>query len=123
MGMTYEQFWEQDCLLVIPYRKAYHIQQEAINYEAWLNGLYIWKALQCAPIFVNGFMPKGATIEPYFDKPIDFMPKKKRSKAEENEQKQQNAVDFMQKLASTFNRQFAAKRAAKQQSTDPPGKE
>lgn len=121
--MTYEQFWEQDCLLVIPYRKAYQIQHDQINYEAWLNGLYIWKALQSAPIFVNGFMPKGARVDPYFEKPLDFKTDKKRNKAKENEQKMQNAVDYMQGIASRFNRQFDEKRQNQRLKTNPPKEE
>ena len=77
MGMTYNQFWEQDCLLVVPYRKAFKIRQEEINNIAWINGLYIWKAIQSAPLYVNGFIPKGSKIEPYPNKPIDFSESKK----------------------------------------------
>lgn len=122
MGMTSKQFWKQDCLLVIPYRKAYKIKQDAINYEAWLNGLYIWKALQSAPLFVNGFVPKGANIKPYLDHPIDFTPDRKQNKEKENQQKMQNAVDFMQGIASRFNRQFDEKRKTERKN-NPPGKE
>ena len=131
MGMTYEQFWEQDCKLVVPYRKAFKIRQDQINNTAWLNGLYIWKALQCAPIFVNGFMPRGARVEPYFEKPIDFTPEKKkpRNRAEENERKTQETIGFMNMLMNRFNQQNKRNRqekenALKQQEQDgPPGKE
>ena len=124
MGMSYEQFWEQDCTLVIPYRKAFQIRQEEINNTAWLNGLYIWKALQCAPLFVNGFVPKGASIEPYFDKPINFTPEKKKPKRQtEEEIGKQNAISHMQKIASLFNAQIDRKKQAERLMTNPPGKE
>ena len=45
MGMTYRQFWDEDCRLVVPYRQAYKIRQEEINRTAWLNGLYIQRAV------------------------------------------------------------------------------
>ena len=82
MGMTYEQFWKQDCSLVIAYRKAYRIRQEEINRNAWLNGLYIFKALQTAPVTVNGFAPKGYTPEPYPSKPFDFAPQREKTAQE-----------------------------------------
>lgn len=82
MGMTYEQFWLQDCSLVTAYRKAYKIRQEEINRNAWLNGLYIFKALQTAPVTVNGFAPKGYKLEAYPNKPFDFKPKKPKTAQE-----------------------------------------
>lgn len=107
MGMTYQQFWEQDCMLVIAYRKAYRLRQEQQNQFAWLQGLYIWKALQSAPVFVNGFVPKGATIEPYWDKPYEFIKEKKPKPAENNQKKIDQTVAYMQNLTSLFNRSFA----------------
>jgi len=124
MGMTDKQFWDEDCALVVPYRKAYQLKQEEKNYTAWLNGLYIWKALQTAPIYVNGFMPKGASVEPYYEKPIEFAkPKKKENKLQEHERMKQNGIDFMNKLAGTFNRQFEKKQQEERLKKAKAGKE
>ena len=135
MGMSYEQFWEQDCALVIPYRKAYQLRQEEANNNAWLQGLYIMRALQSVPLFVNGFMPRGAHLQKYFDKPIDFTPEKKKTKQESNTEKQNNAIAFMEKLAGRFNSQFDRKKqedrlrgqeataAGPEKIENPPGKE
>ena len=111
MGMTEEQYWDKDCNLAISYRKAYKIRQEEINYHAWLQGLYVWKALQTAPVFVNGFMPRGARVDRYFEKPIDFAPEKpKKKKVSKNEQMMMDGVAFMTKVAARFNQQFDRKR-------------
>lgn len=118
MGMTYKQFWEMDCTLVAAYRKAYKIRQEQQNQNAWLNGLYIWKALQSAAIYVNGFVPKGAVIEPYWDKPYEFAQEKKKTVQESNQQKIDQTVAYMQNLTSLFNRSFAEKN---QQNPTPEG--
>jgi len=88
--------------LVIAYRKAYKIRQEHENQMAWLHGLYICKALQSVPQYVNGFVPKGARIEPYFDKPIEFETKKKIKK-ETNQQKMDDTAKFMMHLMNRFN--------------------
>ena len=118
MGMTYKQFWEMDCTLVVAYRKAYKIRQEQQNQSAWLHGLYIWKALQSAAIFVNGFVPKGAVIEPYWAKPYEFAQEKKKTVQESNQQKIDQTVAYMQNLTSLFNRSFAEKN---QQNPTPEG--
>jgi len=123
MGMNYEQFWDGEADMVISYRKAYEIRQQEINHNAWLNGLYILKALQSAPLYVNGFIPKGARIEPYFDKPIDFAPPEKNQKPmSEREQRKQQAISHVEQLAARFNAQFARKKQENKK-TNPPGKE
>ena len=121
MGMTEEQYWDKDCTLVIAYRKAYKIKQDEINYHAWLQGLYVWKAIQTAPVTVNGFVPKGFKFEPYFDKPIDFTPEKKKPVKAQNEQKMNNAVNFMNKLAGRFNAQMQKQK--EERLRNPEGKE
>ena len=117
MGMTYEQFWKQDCSLVIAYRKAYRIRQEEINRNAWLNGLYIFKALQTAPVTVNGFAPKGYTPEPYPSKPFDFAPQKEKTAQEKlddevktrAERIRQGMMDFIHaKQAQTKEKELEA---------------
>ena len=113
MGMTPRQYWEEDCTLVIAYRKAYQIRQEHENQMAWLQGVYILKALQSAPIYVNGFVPRGAVIEPYWDKPYDFGFGKSRKKTEEetNRKKMQDVENYMQNLAARFNKSFQNRKA------------
>jgi len=81
MGMTYEQFWKQDCSLVIAYRKAYRIKQENANQMAWLQGLYIYRAIHGAPVAI-GFAKGNATPQGYFDRPIDFAPKREKTAQE-----------------------------------------
>lgn len=110
MGMTYEQFWLQDCSLVIAYRKAYKLRQEEKNREAWLNGLYIFKALQSAPITVNGFAPKGTQLEPYPSQPIEFYKQDRSEKKEAAGNVQDHRMDrglaMMQMFAASVNRKF-----------------
>lgn len=112
MGMSYEQFWEQDCLLVIPYRKAYMIRQENQNRFAWLQGMYIYEALCDVSPVLHAFAKSGTKVRPYPDKPYEFESPKKKRKAELNAEKQENAVAFMHKLANRFNEQFGRKREA-----------
>lgn len=82
MGMTYRQFWHEDCRLVIAYRKAYKIRQEEANRNAWLQGLYVFKALNSTPIVVQGFAKSGTKVDPYPSVPIDFSPVKPKTAQE-----------------------------------------
>lgn len=124
MGMTPRQYWEEDCTLVIAYRKAYQIRQEHENQMAWLQGVYILKALQSAPIYVNGFVPRGAVIEPYWDKPYDFGFGRSRKMTEEetNRKKMQDVENYMQTLAARFNKSFQNRKAKQEQENKPEAK-
>lgn len=120
MGMTGEQFWEQDCLLVIPYRKAYRIRIEQENRFAWLQGMYIYEALCDVSPVLHAFAKSGTTVRPYPDKPYEFAPAKKPTEAEKNAQKMQNAVDFMERMTARFNQSFNRRRPKDAETTPIP---
>lgn len=110
MGMTYEQFWQQDCSLVIAYREAYRIRQEEMNRSAWLNGLYLFKAMLAAPITVNGFAPKGTKLEAYPNKPIDFTPQKPKTAQQLYDEEVQRASNRIKNGMMNFMAGFNADR-------------
>ena len=58
-----------DCELVRAYRKAYEYKQEYDNSQLWLQGLYIYKALEAQRPGWN-FWVKHPKIEKYLEKPI-----------------------------------------------------
>ena len=115
MGMTPEQYWEDDCRLVVGYREAYRIKQDNENRYAWLQGLYIYEALcDVAPV-LHAFAKSGTKVRPYPDKPHEFeKPKKKLTKTAavkaENEKKMDATAAFMNMIAGQFNKQFQKKR-------------
>lgn len=102
MGMTYRQFWDEDCRLVEAYRKAYRIRQEEQNRLAWLNGLYIYKALKSTPIIVHGFAKNGTKVEPYPDKPIDFTPAKPMTAQEKADKEAQERAERIKRNMMAF---------------------
>ena len=103
MGMTSEQFWEQDCSLAKAYRKAFRLKQERENYLAWLQGMYIYEALCDVSPLLHAFAKSGTQPRPYSDKPYEFEDKKKKSEEESNREKMNNAANYMSKLAMMFN--------------------
>lgn len=69
MGMTYEQFWEQDCTLVKYWREAEEIKRKQKNEYLWLQGMYVYDAVsRLYPLF-NSNVKKGTKIKPYVEEP------------------------------------------------------
>lgn len=69
IGMTYDQYWNDDCELVIYYRKAHNLQLERKNQELWLQGFYIYDALCCVSPVLHAFAKKGTKPLPYPQEP------------------------------------------------------
>ena len=70
IGMTYDEFWNQDVRLVEVYRRAAELRDKRRNQELWLQGMYIYEALcDASPLF--RFSTKKGSIkpEPYVKEP------------------------------------------------------
>ena len=70
IGMSYDEFWNQDVRLVEVYRKAAELRDKRRNQELWLQGMYIYEALcDASPLF--RFSMKKSTVkpEPYVKEP------------------------------------------------------
>ena len=83
IGMTYDEFWNQDVRLVETYRKAMELRDRRRNQELWLQGMYIYEALcDASPLF--RFSMKGETIkpEPYVKEPYPITPAEAREREE-----------------------------------------
>ena len=59
-----------DCELVRAYRKAYEYKQEYDNSQLWLQGLYIYKAIEAQRPGWVFYGKKAPKPEKYLEKPI-----------------------------------------------------
>lgn len=100
IGMTYEQFWYQNCDLVKAYRKAEELRQRRRNQELWLQGRYIYDALCAVSPVLHAFAKNGTQPQPYLEKP--YPSDKEESKAREQEQMENQAEAFRQ-YVEAFN--------------------
>lgn len=96
IGMTYEQYWYGDPLMVRAFYKAEQLRQKRVNEEAWLYGAYVHRALDAT---VGNIMRKSGT-EParYPEKPIpleDSMEETEAEKALREEQEEVYALAYM----------------------------
>ena len=113
MGMTYRQFWIDDCRLVIAYREAYRLRQEEQNRLAWLQGYYIYRALHGNPLIV-GLADKRTKFEPYPNKPIDFTPQKAKTAQEKLDDEMREKSERIQRNMMEFATSFNAQRREKE---------
>lgn len=100
IGMTPEQYWEQDCWLTKYYREAYLLKQEReikdMNYKCWLQGLYFYEALcDVAPI-LNAFAAKGTSTKKYVSEPYPL------TQEEIENQKENERVERMNNIKQQF---------------------
>lgn len=86
IGLSFEQYWDGDCLLAKYYREAHELKQKRRNQELWMQGLYIYEALADLAPILRSFNNKPQKAEPYPSEPFPLTPKEIREK-KEREQK------------------------------------
>lgn len=69
IGMSADEYWNQDCCLTQYYRSAHEIRQTRKNEELWLQGLYIYEALCDASPLLHAFAKRGTRPAPYPTEP------------------------------------------------------
>ena len=83
IGMTYDEFWNQDVKLVEVYRKAMELRDKRRNQELWLQGMYIYEALCDASPLFRFSMKKGVVKpEPYAKEPYPITAAEVREREE-----------------------------------------
>ena len=80
IGMSREQFWDEDPKLVKAYRKADEIRKRRMNEELWLSGIYMGEALAST---VGNMFSKEKYQYPSEPKPITKAEVEERQKREE----------------------------------------
>jgi hypothetical protein len=79
IGMTYDEFWNQDPSLAIVYRDAYEVKRRMKEEEMYQQGLYIYHAL-CAVAPSFAFKPQQPL--PYLERPFPTTAKEAKEREE-----------------------------------------
>lgn len=105
--MTYDQYWNDDPMLVKYYRKADEMRKERTNERLWLQGMYIYEALcDVAPIF-NSNSKKGTKAQKYSDKPYAITQEQRKRDEEEHARKiVEKGKRFMEAVMQSNNKRF-----------------
>ncbi len=69
IGMTYDQYWNDDCMLVKYYQEAHEVQQQRQNRTLWLQGAYFYDALCAVSPVLHAFAKTGTKPQPYLKEP------------------------------------------------------
>lgn len=87
LGMTEEQYWDRDCLLVKAFRKAEELKTNRKNQEMWLQGAYVYEALCRVSPILHAFAKKRTKPVPYVAEPFAITEKQAEYRQEEKEKK------------------------------------
>lgn len=109
--MTYEQYWEQDSWLVKAYRKAHEIRRDEANFNAWLQGMYVYEAIADIAPILHAFAKKGTKARKYSEKPYEFKKPEKKTRREDPEKaKSERIKEKMFAAMQAHNKERARQR-------------
>ncbi len=69
MGVPYGEYWYGDYTQLEHYQKAFELRRERANYDAWLQGAYVYDALCAVSPILHAFAKKGTKPIPYHKEP------------------------------------------------------
>ena len=110
IGMTEEQYWDKDCMLVTYYRKAEELKSNHRNQEMWLQGAYFYDALCRMSPVLRAFAKKGAKPLPYPSEPYPITNEQVKIKESQYDKSVYNkGKALMQGFMARNNRKFEGK--------------
>jgi hypothetical protein len=106
IGMTYDEFWNQDVTMVRAFRKADELKRRRQNEILWMQGVYIREALLST--VGNMFSGKGSTPieypkEPY---PITEEQVEEKKERERKSMEERMKADLLAIAARMANKQM-----------------
>ena len=106
IGMTYDEFWNQDVAMVRACRKAYDLKRRQQNEMLWMQGLYVRDALLAT--VGNMFLDKSAKkneypAEPY---PVTVEQVEEKKAAEHKQMEERMKADIMAISARMIKQQM-----------------
>lgn len=114
MGMTYDQFWNDNPWLAKDYREADKIKRQRENQALWLQGMYVYEAICSASPLLHAFAKKGTKAHPYIEEPYPLNKKELEDREEATARRKyekHKAIFHVQ--AANINSELNAKEVAK----------
>ena len=102
IGMSYDEFWNQDPFLAVYYREAHEFKRDEENQKLWLGGLYSFIAISTAlsNIHLDG---KKHKVNQYLREPIRIRPKTDEEIRAEVEANTQRTIHNLNLLKERFD--------------------
>lgn len=105
IGMPPEYFWDGDPWLVEAYFKAHKLQIEQKNEEMWLQGLYIFDALNVtATNVLQSLSKKRRKAVTYMEKPIRLTPLSEEEQRQKEEIEKQKLIDYLNRFEKQWKK-------------------
>lgn len=109
MGMSYEQFWNDNPKLAYYYRKAHEIKLQQSNEQMWLQGMYMAYAINST--VGNMFKKKSQKPNEYPSEPLPITQEQiEEKKRKEAIRKQEEIKARFMKLALSVNANLSKKK-------------
>lgn len=111
IGMSRQEYWEEDSLLVVAYREAERLRKERVNSEAHLQAFYIYEVIaDFVPVLVS-FPKKGARPKEFRNTPLDLnlRPKVTEEKPTEEQKEKASMEHIKAKMFAFTERRRKAK--------------
>lgn len=103
-GMTFDEFWYGNSSLCRVYMEAYKLRQKALDEQLWLQGFYVYNALNCVAPVLHAFAKQGTKPLPYLKSPITQTQEYKEQKDEISEEEKQKQIENERLIAQVhFN--------------------
>ena len=116
MGMSYNDYWYGDYTQLQHYSKAFEMQRERANYDAWLQGAYVYDALCMVSPILHAFAKNGTKPTPYHKEPYgvksdgsDRGDKPAKTEKEIQEIQAHNASAKFSAFVTQWNKRFDSK--------------
>jgi hypothetical protein len=111
MGMSYDEYWHGNYVKLEHYRKAHEVKRDRANYDAWLQGAYVYDAICSASPILHAFAKNGTKPHPYHGKPYAM----RQEVEERSTTKEQEGAAKFHAFAAQFNKRFSKPSATERQ--------
>lgn len=92
IGMTWDEFWNDDVTKAKYYREAHKLKNKADNEKLWLLGAYFYNALcDVAPV-LHAFAKAGTKPKPYLAEPVPLTKAEAEANEKERERREYEAM-------------------------------
>ena len=103
MGMSLDEYWYGDAELTTYYRKAHRLKRRQANQDAWMQGFYVYHAMQCvSPLFRDWV--KDHRPEKYMNEPLDLYPDTEDNKSVDQEREDAKELANQATIKAWINR-------------------
>lgn len=103
--MSYHDYWHGDCTIVKFYRDKQKHELDKINFQSWLNGVYIYNALIATAPIINAFSSEHKPLD-YLEKPLAIT---KEQQEQEQIDKQLDIQARLRAFAEQHNTKYEVK--------------